>query len=77
MKMAKMRVSAAAAIALASLCIPPAQAHADDRCANVTDPAARQACTNGFLRDSPQRRWGLGDCEGASPVDGQVGQICG
>jgi hypothetical protein len=72
-----MRVSAAAAVALAPLCIPPAQAHADDPCVNITDPAAHQACTNGFLRDNPERRRQLGDCEGASPLDGQLGQICG
>ena len=77
MKMAIRRVSAAAAIALAPLCIPPAQAHADDPCVGITDPAAHQACTNGVLRDNHQRRRQLGDCEGASPLDGQLGQICG
>ncbi len=72
-----MGVAAAAAIALGPLCIPPAQAHADDPCVSITDPAAHQSCVNGFLRDNPQRRWQLGDCEGASPLDGQVGQVCG
>ena len=77
MKKALMGVSAAAAIALAPLCIPPAQAHADDPCVSITDPAAHQACIDGFRRDNPMRRYPLGDCEGASPVDGQVGQVCG
>jgi hypothetical protein len=67
----------AAAIALASLCIPPAQAHADDPCVSITDPAAHQACIDKFPRDNPTRRYKLGDCEGASPLDGQVGQVCG
>jgi hypothetical protein len=77
MKKAIVRASAAAAIALAPLCIPPAQAHADDPCATISDPAAHQACTNKIRRDGPQRRSRLGDCEGASPLDGQLGQICG
>ena len=77
MKKALMGVSAAAAIALAPLCIPPAQAHADDPCVSITDPAAHQACIDGFRRDNPMRKYPLGDCEGASPVDGQVGQVCG
>jgi hypothetical protein len=77
MKRAIMGVSAAAAIALAPLCIPPAQAHADDPCVSITDPAAHQACIDEFLRDDPMRRYHLGDCSGASPVDGQVGQVCG
>jgi hypothetical protein len=77
MKKAIMGVSAAAAIALALLCIPPAQAHADDPCVSITDPAAHQACIDEFLRDNPTRRYPLGDCEGASPVDGQMGQVCG
>jgi hypothetical protein len=72
-----MGVSAAAAIALALLCIPPAQAHAGDPCANITDPAAHQACTNGLQRENPMRKYHLGDCEGASPYDGQFGQVCG
>ena len=56
MKRAIMGVSAAAAIALAPLCIPPAQAHADDPCVSITDPAAHQACIDEFLRDNPMRR---------------------
>jgi hypothetical protein len=73
MKRAVMGVSAAAAIALAPLCIPPAQAHADDRCVS-TNPAAHQACIDGFLRDDPLRRY-QGNCE-ASPLYGQEGQFC-
>ena len=71
-------VSAAAAIALAPLCIPPAQAHADDPCVSITDPAARQACIDESLRrDTPFRRYHLGHCDGSSPHDGPVGQVCG
>jgi hypothetical protein len=69
-----MGVSAAAAIALAPLCIPPAQAHADDDpCVSITDPAAHQACID-KIRDFwiYERR----ACE-ASPNHGQVGQVCG
>ena len=85
-KRAMMGVSAAAVIALAPLCIPPAQAHADDPCVSITDPAAHQACIDGFLRDNPvnrshrdnpMNRYHLGNCEGASPLDGQMGQVCG
>ena len=75
MKKALMGASAAAAIALAPLCIPPAQAHADDPsddpCVSITDPAAHQACVDDF-RDLYERR----ACE-ASPNHGQVGQVCG
>jgi hypothetical protein len=70
-------VLAAAAIALAPVCIPPAKAHVDDPCVSITDPAAHQACINKFPRDNPIRRYPLGDCEGASPLDGQLGQVCG
>jgi hypothetical protein len=77
MKRALMGVSAAAAITLAPLFVPPAQAHADDPCVSITDPAAHQACINGFMPHDPTRRHLLGDCEGASPLDGQVGQVCG
>jgi hypothetical protein len=75
MKKALMGTSAAAVIALAPLCIPPARAHADDPC--VADPAVNQPCIAKFRGDNPMRRYPLGDCEGASPVDGQVGQVCG
>ena len=77
MKRAIMGVSAAAAIALAPLCIPPAQAHADDPCVSITEPAAHQACIDKSQRDNPMRRYHLGNCEGASPLDGQMGQVCG
>ncbi len=69
-----MGASAAAAIALAPLCIPPAQAHANDPCAGSTDPAAHHACIDQFLRDLYRRE--LAQCE-ASPHHGQIGQICG
>ena len=78
MKKAILGVSAAAAIALAPLCIPLAQAHADDPddpCVSITDPAAYQACIDGdSLRDRYRNH--LRDCE-ASPHDGQIGQYCG
>jgi hypothetical protein len=74
MKRAIMGVSAAAAIALAPLCIPPAQAHADDPCVSITDPAAHQACIDDFLRDHPLDRDPHG-CA-ASPLNGQEGQFC-
>jgi hypothetical protein len=72
MRKAIVGVSAAAAVAL-TLCIPPAQAHAGDPCAGITDPAAHQACLN-RVRDFwiYERR----ACE-ASPNHGQVGQVCG
>ncbi len=73
MKSALMRVSAAAAIALAPLCMPPAQAHADDPCADITDPAAHQACIDEFLRHT--HKHGVGGCA-ASPLYGQEGQFC-
>jgi hypothetical protein len=71
MKRAILGVSAAAAVALAPLCIPPAQAHADDPCVGITDPAAHQACIENFIykRETSQ-------CE-ASPDHGQLGQLCG
>ena len=71
-----MVVSVAAAIATAPLCIPPAQAHADDLddpCVSITDPAARQACIDEFLR---LYRRVVAECK-ASPKHGQVGQVCG
>ena len=74
MKRAIMGVSAAAAIALAPLCIPPAQAHADDPCVSITDPAAHQACIDESLRDNPVRRY-QGNCQ-SSPLYGQEGQVC-
>jgi hypothetical protein len=74
MKKALMGVSAAAAIALGPLCIPPALAHADDPCVTITDPAARQACSDESLRDDPLRRY-RGNCE-SSPYFGPEGQVC-
>jgi hypothetical protein len=72
MKRAIMGASASAVIALGPLCIPPAQAHADDPCVSVTDPAAHQACI-----DDPMHtyRRGDGECQ-ANPDYGQVGQFC-
>jgi hypothetical protein len=61
---------AAAVIALAPLCIPPAQAHADDPCVSITDPAAHQACIDEFYRRV------AAECQ-ASPYHGQLGQVCG
>jgi hypothetical protein len=74
MKRAMMGLSAAAAIALAPLCIPPAPAHADDPCVSITDPAAHKACIDEFMRDFYRRE--RAQCE-ASPNHGQVGQVCG
>lgn len=68
-----MGVSAAAVIALAPLCIPPAQAHADDPCVSITDPAAHQACIDKSRHDFYRRE--IAQCE-ASPNHGQVG-VCG
>jgi hypothetical protein len=75
MKKALMGASAAAVIALAPLCIPPAQAHADDPCVSITDPAAHQACIDDSLRDDPMDRYRMGDCQ-ASPDYGAEGQFC-
>lgn len=66
--------SAAAVIALAPLCIPPAQAHADDPCVGITDPAAHQACMDEVLRNDPMRRY-QGNCE-STPNYGAEGQLC-
>ncbi len=63
-------IGVAAAIALAPLCIPPAQAHADDPCSGITDPAIHQGCVDGLRL----RRF-QGDCQ-ASPLNGQLGQVC-
>ncbi|MGA9679703.1 MAG: hypothetical protein WBR28_32020 [Mycobacterium sp.] len=73
MKKALMGASVAAVIALAPLCIPPAQAHADDPCVSITDPAAHQACIDKSRRDFYRRE--IAQCE-ASPNHGQVG-VCG
>jgi hypothetical protein len=73
-KRAIMGVSAAAAIALTPLCIPPAQAHADDPCVSITGSAAHQACIDESLRDDPMHRY-RGNCQ-SSPLYGQEGQVC-
>jgi hypothetical protein len=75
MKRAIMGVSAAAAIALAPLCIPPAQAHADDPCVSITDATAHQACIDESLPDYTIGKYQMGDCQ-ASPDYGQEGQFC-
>jgi hypothetical protein len=66
-----MAVSAATAIALAPVCIPPAQAHAGDPCVGFTDPAAHQDCIGDFVKKREKRQ-----CD-ASPHQGQLGQLCG
>jgi len=75
MKKALTGASAAAVIALALLCIPPAQAHADDPCVSITDPAAHQACIDESPPDGPMDTIRMGDCR-ADPDNGQVGQFC-
>ena len=74
MKRAILGGSVAAAIALVPLCIRPAQAHADDPCVGITDPAAYQACIGEFPRDGPMHR-SEGECH-ASPRWGAEGQFC-
>jgi hypothetical protein len=74
MKRAILGASAAAAIALAPLCIPPAQAHADDPCVSTTHPADNRACSDYSLRNEILHRY-QGNCD-ASPLYGQVGQLC-
>lgn len=76
MKRVILGASAAAAIAMAPLCIPPVQAHADDPCAGITDPAARQACINEPAPDGPKDRYQIGGGCQASPDWGQEGQFC-
>ena len=75
MKKALMGASAAAVIALAPLCIPPAQAHADDPCVSITDPAAHQACIDESRPGDAIHRGQMGDCQ-ASPDYGSEGQFC-
>lgn len=65
---------AAAVVALAPFCIPPAQAHADDPCVSITDPGAHQACVDALPPDDPARGY-QGNCH-ASPDYGAEGQIC-
>lgn len=72
MKRAILAVSAAAAVALAPLGIPSAQAPAgDDPCASITDPAAHQDCINDYINRREQTQ-----CD-ASSNHGQLGQLCG
>ena len=75
MKKTLIGASAAAVIALAALCIAPAQAHADDPCVSITDPAAHQACINESLPDDTMHRDPMGNCQ-ASPDYGAEGQFC-
>jgi hypothetical protein len=75
MKRAIMGVSAAAAVALAPLCIPAAHADPIDACAGVTDPAANQACIDESLPVDTMRGPQMGDCQ-SSPDWGQEGQFC-
>jgi len=67
-------VLAAIALGAAPLCIPPAQAHADDPCVSITDPAGNQTCSDYSLRDEILHRY-QGNCQ-ASPLYGQLGQLC-
>lgn len=73
MMKALLGASAAALIALASICISPARVHADadDPCVSITDPAAHQACINDFIE-----RREMTQCD-ASSNHGQLGQLCG
>ena len=75
MKKALMGASAAAVIALAPLCLSPAQAHADDPCVSITDPAAHQACIDESAPDNATQRDPMGNCQ-ASPDYGAEGQFC-
>ena len=75
--MKKALMGASAAAALAPLCIPPAQAHADDPpCVSITDPAAHQACIDESPLDDQMRGPRMGNCN-ASALAGQLGQLCG
>jgi hypothetical protein len=71
MKRAIFGLLAAAGLVLAPLCIPLAQAHADDPCAGIIDPAAHQDCINDFIQRREQTQ-----CD-ASSNHGQLGQLCG
>ncbi len=76
MKRAIMGASAAAVMAMAPLCIPPAQARADDPCVSITDPAAHQACINEHPPNGPEGSYQIGGGCQASPDYGQEGQFC-
>lgn len=71
MKKAIFGLWAAAVLALAPLYVAPAQAHADDPCDSIVDPAAHQACINDFVQRREQTQ-----CD-ASSNHGQLGQLCG
>jgi hypothetical protein len=73
MKSGRLGAAAAAAIALAPVFIP--QAHADDPCSNITDPAAHQACIDAPRPDDATGRGPMGECQ-ASPDYGAEGQFC-
>ena len=53
MKKAMMGASAAAAIALAPVCIPPAHAGPYDACIGISDPQAREDCIQRILLEHP------------------------
>jgi hypothetical protein len=53
MKKAMMGASAAAAIALAPICIPPAHAGPYDACSGISDPRAREDCIQQILVERP------------------------
>ena len=53
MKKAMMGASAAAAIALAPICIPPAHAGPYDACSGISDPNAREDCMERILLERP------------------------
>ena len=75
MKTALMGASAAAVIALAPLCLSPAQAHADDPCVSIIDPVAHQACIDESAPDNATQSDPMGNCP-ASPDYGAEGQFC-
>jgi hypothetical protein len=53
MKKAMMGASAAAAITLAPICIPPAHAGPYDACSGISDPQAREDCIQRILVEHP------------------------
>ncbi len=76
MKRAIIGALAAAVMAMAPACIPPAQAQADDPCDGISDPAARQACIAKPPPDGPEGSYQIGGGCQASPDYGQEGQFC-
>ena len=75
MNNALLGASTAAVIALVTLCIPPARAHADDPCVSISDPASHQACIEHSLPNDATPRYPMGNCQ-ASPNYGAEGQFC-